>query len=104
MAAVEVDGVSRWYGNVVAVNDVSFTLGTGDHGPAGAERRREEHVPAHDGRIPAGFQGSGPDPRASRRSATPTSIAQVGLVPEREAVYSFLSGYEFVLTTARCTA
>ena len=28
-AALEVDHVSRWYGNVVAVNDISFGLGAG---------------------------------------------------------------------------
>ena len=36
---VEVGNVSRWYGNVVAVNDVSFSLGpgiTGLLGPNGA--------------------------------------------------------------------
>ena len=35
---------------------------------------------------------------ASRRLANPEIYRQVGLVPEREAVYSFLTGYEFVLT------
>jgi len=37
--AMQVDHVSRWYGNVVAVNDVSFALGpgiTGLLGPNGA--------------------------------------------------------------------
>jgi len=31
----------------------------------------------------------------------PEIYRSVGLVPEREAVYSFLSGYDFVLTTAK---
>ena len=38
-AAIEVAKVSKWYGNVVAVNDISFTLGagiTGLLGPNGA--------------------------------------------------------------------
>ena len=37
--AIELDHVSRWYGNVVAVNDISFALGpgvTGLLGPNGA--------------------------------------------------------------------
>ncbi len=34
--AVRVASVSRWYGNVVAVNDISFDLGAGHYGPAGA--------------------------------------------------------------------
>jgi ABC-2 type transport system ATP-binding protein len=40
---VELRGVSRWYGNVVAVNDISFTLRagiTGLLGPNGAGSRR----------------------------------------------------------------
>jgi hypothetical protein len=27
MSSIQVTNVSRWYGNVVAVNDVTFTLG-----------------------------------------------------------------------------
>lgn len=29
MATVQIDGASRWFGNVVAVNDVSFDLRPG---------------------------------------------------------------------------
>ena len=39
MSTIELDHVSRWYGNVVAVNDVSMTIGpgvTGLLGPNGA--------------------------------------------------------------------
>jgi ABC-type uncharacterized transport system ATPase subunit len=46
MTTVDLQNVSRWYGNVVAVNDISMTLDagvTGLLGPNGA---------AHDGRLP----------------------------------------------------
>jgi ABC-2 type transport system ATP-binding protein len=39
VSTLELDHVSRWYGNVVAVNDVSMTIGpgvTGLLGPNGA--------------------------------------------------------------------
>ena len=42
-AAVEVTDVSRWYGNVVAVNGISFALGRelrGCWGQTGPARRR----------------------------------------------------------------
>jgi ABC-2 type transport system ATP-binding protein len=100
VAAVELDAVSRWYGNVVAVNEVSFRLGPGVTallGPNGAGKSTVLHMMA-------GFL------RASRGSVrvlgqtafgNPEIYRNVGLVPEREAVYSFLSGYDFVLTTAK---
>ena len=48
-AALEVDHVSRWYGNVVAVNDISFALGpgvTGLLGPNGAGKSTLLHMMA----------------------------------------------------------
>ena len=47
--ALEVDHVSRWYGNVVAVNDISFGLGagvTGLLGPNGAGKSTLLHLMA----------------------------------------------------------
>ena len=91
--------VSRWYGNVVAVNDVSFSPGpgvTGLLGPNGAGKSTLLHLIAGllrpsagtvtvDGRPPYG------DPEVFRR---------VGLVPEREAIPGFLTGREFVRLNA----
>ena len=48
-AALELDHVSRWYGNVVAVNDISFGLGagvTGLLGPNGAGKSTLLHLMA----------------------------------------------------------
>ncbi len=49
MTNVELKGVSRWYGNVVAVNDVTMTLGTGVTGllgPNGAGKTTVLHMMA----------------------------------------------------------
>ena len=48
-SAIRLSNVSRWYGNVVAVNDVSFTLGagvTGLLGPNGAGKTTILHMMA----------------------------------------------------------
>jgi len=47
VAAVEADHVSRWYGNIVAVNDISFSLTsgiTGLLGPNGAGKSTMLHM------------------------------------------------------------
>src|SRR3546814_4228919 len=41
MSVIELKQVSRWYGNVVAVNDVTMTIGPGVTGLLG---RSEEHT------------------------------------------------------------
>jgi ABC-2 type transport system ATP-binding protein len=86
--------VSRWYGNVVAVNDVSFDLGpgvTGLLGPNGAGKSTLLHMMSGFLRPSAGevLIAGGP---AWRR---PGLYRAVGLVPERESVYPFLTGLEF---------
>jgi ABC-2 type transport system ATP-binding protein len=99
-AAVEVEGASRWYGNVVAVNDISFALGPGITallGPNGAGKSTVLHMIAGFLRPSKGMVRVLGQPAFGN----PEVYRSLGLVPEREAVYSFLSGYEFVLTTAR---
>ena len=97
---IEAVNVSRWYGNVVAVNDVSFSLGpgiTGLLGPNGAGKSTILHMAA-------GFLR--PSKGTVRIAGRPAwrnheMYANVGLVPEKEAVYPFLTGYEFVLLSAK---
>ncbi|MEO8539710.1 MAG: ABC transporter ATP-binding protein [bacterium] len=99
-AAIEFDHVSRWYGNIVAVNDISFSLNagiTGLLGPNGAGKSTMLHMLA-------GFlQPSSGNVRVLGQPAwgNPEMYRRVGLVPERESVYPFLTGYEFVLDSAR---
>jgi ABC-2 type transport system ATP-binding protein len=98
--ALEVDHVARWYGNVVAVNDISFGLGpgvTGLLGPNGAGKSTLLHLMAGLLAPSAGavrIHGE----TAWRR---PSMYSDVGLVPEREAVPSYLTGREFARLNAR---
>lgn len=99
-STMEVINVSRWYGNVVAVNDISFALGpgiTGLLGPNGAGKSTLLHMLSgflepSNGRVEMFGETVWRNPDLYRR---------FGLVPEREAVYPFLTGYEFVLLSAR---
>jgi ABC-2 type transport system ATP-binding protein len=97
---LSVQNVSRWYGNVVAVNDISFSLEpgiTGLLGPNGAGKSTLLNMLA--GLLK-------PSSGQVTVMGTPpwlhTDVYRlVGLVPEREAVYPFLTGLEFVRLNAR---
>jgi ABC-2 type transport system ATP-binding protein len=97
---IEVEHVSRWYGNVVAVNDVSFSVDggiTGLLGPNGAGKTTLLHMIAgllepSDGKVRVGDVSTWRNPSMYR---------SVGLVPERETVPPFLTGREFTLANAR---
>ena len=100
MTTIEFHAVSRWYGNVVAVNDISMTIGpgvTGLLGPNGAGKTTIMHMMAgflapSRGEITVAGQSSWRNPAMFR---------QVALVPERDSVYAFLTGAEFVVATAK---
>ncbi len=97
--AIQLDHVSRWYGNVVAVNDVSFALGsgvTGLLGPNGAGKTTLLHLLA--GLL---VPSAGMVRIAGRPAFGDSSIySMVGLVPEREAVPGYVTGREFVRLNA----
>jgi ABC-2 type transport system ATP-binding protein len=100
MTSIELRGVTRWYGNVVAVNDITMSVGpgvTGLLGPNGAGKSTVLH-------LVAGFlePSRGELTVAGEQTwRNPGLFKKVGLVPERDSVYAFLTGAEFVVATAR---
>ncbi|MFI0417697.1 ABC transporter ATP-binding protein [Spongiactinospora sp. 9N601] len=99
-ARIELRQVSRWYGNVVAVNDVTMTIGpgvTGLLGPNGAGKSTLLHMMA--GFLAPSNGSVTLDERPIWRNHD--VYRSIGLVPEREAVYGFLTGWQFVLSSAK---
>jgi ABC-2 type transport system ATP-binding protein len=100
VTTVELQNVSRWYGNVVAVNDISLTLEpgvTGLLGPNGAGKTTVLHMMA-------GFLSPSRGTVTIDGSPTwrhPAIYRQLGLVAEREAVHGFLTAREFVVASAK---
>ncbi len=100
MTAIELSGVSHWYGNVVAVNDITMTVGpgvTGLLGPNGAGKSTLLHMIAgfldpSRGQVTLGGEPIWRNPDIYRR---------LGIVTERESAYAFLTGEEFVRASAR---
>jgi ABC-2 type transport system ATP-binding protein len=100
VTVIQLQNVSRWYGNVVAVNDITMDIGpgvTGLLGPNGAGKSTILHMIA-------GFLA--PSRGTLTVDGTPTwrnpdIYRRLGLVPERDSVYAFLSGEEFVRATAK---
>ncbi|MER7579767.1 ABC transporter ATP-binding protein [Kitasatospora sp. NPDC097691] len=99
MATISIDKVSRWFGNVVAVNDITMAVGpgiTGLLGPNGAGKSTLIHMMS-------GFLA--PSSGTVTLDGAPIwrnqqVYRQIGLVPERESMYDYLTGWEFVLANA----
>jgi len=99
MSTVELTAVSRWYGHVVAVNDVTMTIDpgvTGLLGPNGAGKSTliammSGFLPPSAGTVTL---DGGPVWRNEQM------YREVGLVPEREAVFEHLTGRQFVVANA----
>jgi ABC-2 type transport system ATP-binding protein len=97
---VRLEQVSRWYGNVVAVNGISMSIGpgvTGLLGPNGAGKSTLIHL-----------MGGFLVPSSGTVALDGTLIwknqevyRHIGLVPERETSYDFLTGWQFVLAMAK---
>ncbi|MGO8886474.1 MAG: ABC transporter ATP-binding protein [Streptosporangiaceae bacterium] len=100
MTEIELSNVSRWYGNVVAVNDISMTIGpgvTGLLGPNGAGKTTLLHMIAGFLEPSRGLLTVG----GSASWRNPEIFRQIGLVLERDSVYPFLTGEQFVTATAK---
>ncbi|MEU6661699.1 ABC transporter ATP-binding protein [Streptomyces sp. NPDC046821] len=99
MTTIDIDHVSRWFGNVVAVNDITMTIGpgvTGLLGPNGAGKSTLINMMG-------GFLS--PSNGTVTLDGEPIwrneqIYRHIGIVPEREAMYDFLTGREFVVANA----
>ena len=100
MSTLALDQVSRWFGDVVAVNDVTMTIGpgvTGLLGPNGAGKSTLIHMMGGFLEPSAGTVLLDGEPVWRHEEA----YRRIGLVPEREGMYDGASGWEFVLANAR---
>ena len=96
---IEVTNLAKWYGDVVAVADVSFQLGsgvTGLLGPNGAGKSTTFKM------LTGLLRPSSGDIRILGRPARGDHelYRQIGLVAEQEVTYPFLTGHEFVRLNA----
>ncbi|RKN38065.1 ABC transporter ATP-binding protein [Streptomyces hoynatensis] len=99
MTTLHITKASRWFGNVVAVNDITMDIGpgvTGLLGPNGAGKSTLIHMMS--GFLAPSAGSVTLDDRPIWRHAE--SYREIGLVPEREGMYDYLTGGEFVLANA----
>lgn len=99
-ATIELEAVSKWYGEIVAVSDVTFGIGpgvTGLLGPNGAGKSTTLKMMAGLQAPSSGKISIGGQPARGR----PSAYRNLGLVSEHELIYPFMTGREFVTFNAR---
>ncbi|MEO5875699.1 MAG: ABC transporter ATP-binding protein [Streptosporangiaceae bacterium] len=100
MTTLRIENVSRWYGNVVAVNGITMNIApgvTGLLGPNGAGKSTLIH-------LMGGFLAPSSGTVSLEGTAiwkNPEVYRHIGLVPERESAYDFLTGGQFILAMAK---
>ena len=99
MSTLVLENVSRWFGNVVAVNDVTMTVGPGVTGLLGPNGAGKTTLMA----MMSGFLP--PSSGTVAIDGTPVwrrtdAYRQIGLVPERELSFGYLTGRAFVRANA----
>ena len=87
--------VSKWYGDVVAVSDVSFGVAAGVTGLLGPNGAGKSTILKMMAGLISPSTGTVTIHGQSVRG-NPAVFKRLGLVPEQETVYPFLSGREFV--------
>ena len=97
---VEMQGVSKWYGDKVAVSDLSFALGPGVTallGPNGAGKSTTLKM------LTGQLRPSKGQVRVlgQRVVDNPALYSRIALVPEQDALYGFLTAREFIELAAK---
>lgn len=97
---IEVDRVSRWFGNVVAVSDVTFNINpgiTGLLGPNGAGKTTLLRMITGLAGVSDGSITVFGEPIRDN----PPLYARIGVMSEHETVYGFMKGRDFVRMMGR---
>jgi ABC-2 type transport system ATP-binding protein len=99
MSTITIDKASRWYGNVVAVNGISMTVRPGVTGLLGPNGAGKTTLIA----LMSGFLA--PSAGTVTLDGAPIwrhtdAYRTIGLVPERELSFGYLTGRQFVLANA----
>ena len=97
---IEVENVSKWYGDVVAVNGVSVQVSpgiTGLLGPNGAGKTTLLHLITGLASCSEGSVRMLGEPVRNN----PELYRRIGVMTEKEAVYPFFTGRQFLESTAR---
>ena len=82
-AIITADHLSKWYGQVIGLNDVTLSVPPGITGAARAERRGQEHVHEAHHRAAASPARASMTCSASRSGAIPRCISASASVPSR---------------------
>ena len=92
---IRVDGVSRWFGSVVAVSDITFDVTpgiTGLLGPNGAGKTTLLRMMTGLAKVSTGTVTMFGEPVRDN----PPLYRRIGVMSEHETVYGFMKGREFV--------
>jgi ABC-2 type transport system ATP-binding protein len=99
-ATIEMVGVSKWYGDKVALSDVTFALGPGVTALLGANGAGKSTTLKL---LTGQLRPSRGEVRVLGQPvvANPALYRQIGVVPEQEGLYPFLTAREFIELSAR---
>ena len=99
-AVITLSSVSKWYGNVVAVSDVSFEIRPGITGLLGPNGAGKTTILRMMSGLAAASEGQvtvfGQDPRTA-----PELYHRIGVMSEHETGYEFMTGRQFVRMAAQ---
>jgi ABC-2 type transport system ATP-binding protein len=101
-AIVEFHEVSKWYGNVIGINKLTTSIPagvTGLLGPNGAGKSTLLQLAT--GQL---FPSQGTVRVLGQKVwSNPALNRQIGLCPEQDAMYEWMTGWDFIYTSARLT-